>query len=219
MFFFSPFFFLFGCPCDITGHERTVHLYCTCVCVCVCKGIHRSAFFRRVVGGWGYKKKEEDATDVQREKMMIKSLYPGGFFFSSSFFLFTRKERERPWLSVITHHLFSRGEEEEEENRRIWFCIPYTNAWGYIFFDCLIVFFVFNFYVLKIKKKKKKKKNGWKLVSMMGRRFVSVRETFAAASADIVTRQIFRLNIFPFFFFSFFLSLIQSAPSDLSLNI
>ena len=54
---------------------------------------------------------------------------------------------------------------------------------------------------------------------MMGRRFVSVRETFAAASADIVTRQIFRLNIFPFFFFSFFLSLIQSAPSDLSLNI
>ena len=57
---------------------------------------------------------------------------------------------------MITHHLFSRGEEEEEENRRIWFCIPYTNAWGYIFFDCLIVFFVFNFYVLKIIKKKKK---------------------------------------------------------------
>lgn len=54
---------------------------------------------------------------------------------------------------------------------------------------------------------------------MMGRRFVSVRETFAAASADIVTRQIFRLNIFPFFSFFFLsFSLIQSAPSDLSLN-
>lgn len=47
---------------------------------------------------------------------------------------------------------------------------------------------------------------------MMGRRFVSVRETFAAASADIVTRQIFRLNIFPFFFF-FFLNSIRPLRS------
>jgi hypothetical protein len=75
-------------------------------------------------------------------------------------------------------------------------------------------FYLFHFYPISplppIKKQNKNvfpkkkfflRKKKRKLVSMMGRGFVSVRETLAAASADIVTRQNFRLNIFPFFFF------------------
>lgn len=155
IFFFSPFFFLFGCPCDITGHERTVHLYCTCVCVC--KGIHRSAFFFEGWWWWADEGIRRRRTQrMCREREDDDQIPIPRFFF---LLIHSKRERERPWLSVITHHLFSRGE-EEEENRRRWFCFPTPKMRGGIyFFDCLIVFFfsffVFNFDFFKKNKTKK----------------------------------------------------------------
>lgn len=98
IFFFSPFFFLFGCPCDITGHERTVHLYCTCVCVC--KGIHRSAFF--FGGGWWWW--ADEGIRRRRTQRMCKERedddqIPIPRFFFSSYSL-EKRERERETVII-----------------------------------------------------------------------------------------------------------------------
>jgi hypothetical protein len=100
--FFPPFFFFLAVRV-ISPVTNALYTCTVRVCVCVRESID-PPFFRGgvvVVGGWGYKK-EEDATDVQRERRWWSNPYTPFFFF----FLFTRKERERerdrdyPWLRI-----------------------------------------------------------------------------------------------------------------------
>lgn len=187
--------------------NATVHLYSTCLC----KGIHRSALWGGVgrIRSWWYKKKMKKKKGAGDGGGRIDLMamdgdeIPTPFFSSSSGEKKKKKEerdRDYPWLRIT---YLAKGKKSP--------CVGVAQMRGGNFY-------LFHFYPISplppIKKQNKNvfpkkkifnffffKKEKRKLVSMMGRGFVSVRETLAAASADIVTRQNFRLNIFPFFFF------------------